>query len=367
MLKKILLSVLIVSAYFSCDKNTEEEGPNQRTVLVYLGRDNNLSGTEEDKLKSIMNGWDGTNGKLLVFQDTKQDKPCLQEVYHSDGVNHTRIITAYENENSADPALLEQVLREMVNRFPALSYGLIVFSHASGWLPEGALVSPRSIIEDQKREMELTDFSDAIPDRLFDFIIFEACFMGGIEVMYELKEKTDYILVSSAELLSPGFAPIYLSSIDELFLKEPDLLQFAKNAFDYVDKQSGLYRSGTLSIIKTSELTALGNFIKTTNWLPEEVNVDAIQYFDRNRFHLFFDFEDYYQEKTDNELVKTELAELINACVIYRAATPYFMSKYGFQIKRHSGLTTYIEQEEYPYLNQEYQKLRWYREVLCVT
>ena len=34
--------------------------------------------------------------------------------------------------------------------------------------------------------MEITDFAMALPDHLFEFIIFEACNMAGIEVAYEL-------------------------------------------------------------------------------------------------------------------------------------------------------------------------------------
>ena len=359
-----ILVISIVLGCFACRKDTGEEELCLRTLLVYLGRDNNLSGMDEDKLGYILQGWNGKDGRLLIFQDTKQDKPCLLEVYHINGENQTRMIAEYENENSADPQLLRQVIEETIRLYPAQSYGLIVFSHASGWLPEGALVAPRSIIEDGKKEMELIDFAAAIPEGLFDFIIFESCFMAGIEVMYELKDKTEYILASSAELLSPGFAVTYQTSIDYLFSEEPDLLQFARDVFAWIDRQSNVYRSGTISLVKTGELTALGNFIRTADWSTGNTDTRGIQYFDRYAYHLFFDFGDYYRQRTDNEAVASELTRLINECVCYKAATPYFMMKYGFEIKSHSGLTTYIEQESYPFLNQEYQKLRWYKEVL---
>lgn len=360
----LLLILCITSCLSSCTDNTDHEDPNPRTLLVYLGCDNNLSNPDEDKLAYMLQGWDGNNGKLLVFQDTGHEKPCLMEVYHHDGQNQTQIIAEYDNDNSADPQLFRQVIAEAIQYGPALSYGLIVFSHASGWLPEGALVSPRSIIEDQKKEMELIDFANAIPDGLFNFIIFEACFMAGIEVAYELKDKTEYILASSAELLSPGFASIYQSSINYLFLKEPGLMQFAQDAFTWIDQQKGLHQSGTISLIKTRELTPLSDFIKTTHWSYENVDIGTVQHYDRYSYHLFFDFEDYFLKKTDDENTASNLSELIRNCVIYQASTPYFMLKFGFSINQHSGLTTYIKQEQYPFLNQEYQKLRWYKEVI---
>lgn len=360
----LLLTICILLTCSACTDNTNDEEPNLRILLVYIGRDNNLSGQDEDKLDYIMRGWDGNNGKLLVFQDTKQEKPCLMEVYHQNGHNQTRIISEYDNDNSADSQLFRQVITETIQSYPALSYGLIVFSHASGWLPEGTLVSPRSIIEDQKKEMELIDFANAIPDGLFNFIIFEACFMAGIEVAYELKDKTDYILASSTELISPGFTPIYQSSINLLFREKPGLAQFAQDAFTWIDNQKGLNRSGTISLIKTSGLTPLSDFIKTTRWSSESVDIGTVQHFDRYSYHLFFDFEDYFLKKTDDENMASRLSELIRNCVIYQASTPYFMLKFGFPIKQHSGLTTYIKQEQFPFLNQEYQKLKWYKEVI---
>ena len=212
--------------------------------------------------------------------------------------------------------------------------------------------------------MELIDFANAITDGIFDFIKIEACLMAGIEVAYELKDKTHYLLASSAELVSPGFAPVYQTSINFLFLEEPGLIQFATDAFTWIDRQKGLNRSGTISLIKTSELTPLAGFIKTTPWSSGSIDTGTVQHFDRYSYRLFFDFEDYFLTKADDEDTASRLSDLIRNCVIYQASTPYFMLKLGFPIHQHSGLTTYIRQEQYSYLNQEYQKLKWYKEVI---
>lgn len=53
-----------------------------RTLLVYLGGDNNLDAETYDKLVQIKNGWqDGTDGKIIVYQDTPfKDSPRLMEI-----------------------------------------------------------------------------------------------------------------------------------------------------------------------------------------------------------------------------------------------------------------------------------------------
>lgn len=69
----------------------------------------------------------------------------------------------YPEQNSASPKVFRQVLEEIIGNYPAASYGLIVLSHASGWLPSGTLASPRTIINDGEKDMELWDFAEAIP------------------------------------------------------------------------------------------------------------------------------------------------------------------------------------------------------------
>lgn len=63
--------------------------------------------------------------------------------------------------------------------------------------------------------------------------------MSGIEVAYELRNKTDYLLASSAELLVPGYAPVYPTAFQYLFdtsLGVPQALEkFAGSYFNYID------------------------------------------------------------------------------------------------------------------------------------
>ena len=69
----------------------------------------------------------------------------------------------YDQENSASPQVLKRVINDVTRLYPAKSYGLIVFSHGSGWLPPHTLVNgSRSIIIDNDNEMEITDFAMAL-------------------------------------------------------------------------------------------------------------------------------------------------------------------------------------------------------------
>lgn len=365
---KIALTAFLGIFFLSCEKDDDNDNYTDPTatnhvILVYLGGDNNLSSETYQKIESIREGWQGGSGKkLLIYTDPADTNPSLIEIVKENGQNIKKTIRNYDEENSASKEVLSRVIGEVTSLYPSPSYGFIVFSHASGWLPQGTLTSPRSIIMDKKQEMELSDFAQAIPDKTFDYIIFEACFMTGIEVAYELKDKADYILASSAEILSPGFTYIYPQSINHLSGSLSGLQAFGEDAFIWFDNKTGYMRSATFSIIKTSQLDPLANWIKSNCDQAKQVNISEIQHFDRYSYRLFFDFEDYYTSLLETDNQKRELSTLISNCVVWKNATPAFMKDYnGFDIKQHSGLTTYIPQEKYSFLNKEYQKLKWYK------
>ncbi|MCC8088511.1 MAG: clostripain-related cysteine peptidase [Rikenellaceae bacterium] len=367
----IPLLFFILSGCHKSDNPVVGEDKN-RTVIAYLGRDNSdLYYEWEDKKNAMAEGWSGTNGNLLIFEDLYGDGIGLYEVVRINGRNSLMALDTYGiGEDSADPEVFNSVVISLLSTYPADSYGLIVFSHGSGWLPEGSLETPRSIIKDNDSEMEITDFARALPQNYkFEFIVFEACYMAGIEVVYELRDKTDYILASSAEIISPGFRDIYAGYMDYFFLPSADLYSFTAQAFDYVNSQSGAWQSGTLSVINTAYLYELGQWLKRHIDTEKigSIDPDEIQHFDRRSGnHLYFDFEDYFSRIIKEDADLSEFAGILEKCVTYKAATPYFFSGLfgGFEINKHSGLTTYIEQEEFPYINERYRELNWYNDVL---
>ncbi len=374
----ILLSLLLLVA---CSKEpSDKPEPNlpNRTVLYFLGSDNSLHTEADEKIEALRLGFPGGDNHLVIYKDSRDESPELLEIYTAEnGENQIRTVKTYPVQNSATGETFQKVLNDVKTLSAADSYGLILFSHASGWLPKGTLIRPESAIlqmgavpirtytiaMDGSDELDLHEFAAAIPDHFFDFIAFEACFMAGIEVLYELKDKTDYILSSAAEIVSPGFLPVYPAALPLLYQPQPDLVGFAKSYFDFWNAQTGDYRSATITVVKTSDLPLLANWAKqyATEQVPEE-DLPEIQHFDRYRNHrLFFDFVDYYGRKAGVE-GKAELESLLNTIVVYKAATPSFIpSQLGFQINNHSGITTYIPQDQFSKLNERYSELTWYK------
>lgn len=393
------------------------EGPDpdapRRTVLFYLAGDNDLSalGRIPELLRAA---WTYTGNRCLIYYDAADAPPVLLSLRGGCATYPTPFIETlaeYPEENSASAEVFARVVEDMTRIYPSDSFGLVFTSHASGWLPEGTLARPqaagtavagrdaavgvldasaanaaergsRSIGKDTApgtmaggaTEMELADFAAAIPDGQFDFIVFEACLMGGVEVAYELRDKTRYIVASSAELLSPGFVPIYEHGASRLLFDtslpvEQALTAFASRYFDCMNAQSGAYRSATISVVRTSGMESLAAlaadlFDRTT---PDPTELNDLQHFDRPGSYgdfparpRYFDFGEYMTRFAGTDAVQ-RLDEALRGTIVWKAATPEFLAGYnGFRIDCHSGLTTYVEQAEFPALNEAYRRTAWY-------
>lgn len=388
-----IISLLFSLCLFSCIGDKEQESKDlERVVLIYCAGDTNLSYSLGRISEKIREGWEYTGNRCLIYYDANNDVPKLLSIRGGCSETPTpyiEVVESYEEENSASPEVFARVIARVKELYPAPSYGLIFTSHASGWLPEGTLQNPsRSIGQDKdsitmadgSSEMELSDFAKSIPNGTFDYIIFEACLMAGVEVAYELKDKTDYILASSAELLEPGFVDVYSNTIrylmDNNLSISKALEYFGKDYYQHTMEQSGAWQSTTLSLVKTAELEKLAEISARVlaKESESEVDINSLQHFDRPGSYgdspaspKYFDMEEYIETlATTNEY--KEFTTQFTASVIWRAATPTFMMGFnGFAINRHCGLTIYIPQTLFPKLNEAYKQTTWQRRMFAVT
>jgi hypothetical protein len=378
----------------------------RRNVLFYIGADDPrewqpvINRDTPGKIDQIRLGWQPDKGEMLIYAD-RQGKGAfllrVNNVLDTDGYYGLDTLEVYGPENSADAATLSRSINKMRSDYPADSYGMIFFSHASGWLPKGTLNRPRSMVIDggdgTNREREYTEFASAIPDGQFDFIILEACLMADVMSMYELRNKTGYILASSAEIVSPGFFYIYKDKIMTLFdtkqTVDENLTDFGQSYYDYIvsnNAENSELCSVTMSLIHAKEM---GNLAAVTKGalqgkdMDEAVlNIDDIQRFDRpgglifsgfKKSSRYFDFAHTIENLVSDSQYKVFEAQL-DKTVVWKVATkrfllrgpnetPYYGEYDGFFIERHSGLTTYIKRDVYPEINAAFESSSWYKAI----
>lgn len=378
------LAVLSVVLPGGCTKELTERPPSRRPLVVYMALDNNLREEYSSRLAALRAGW-RPGMELWVYADTPEGASLGRMESAPEGVT-LRTVERYGAENSASGATLERVLRTVWRLCPSDGYGLLFFSHATGWLPAGTLGHPsgsRSVGSDHGSEIELESFSAALPEGMpLDYVVFECCLMAGAEVMLELQGRTPWVLASSAEVVAPGFRPLYESGLEVLTERTrpvPELLAaFGQSYMSHVEGLSGEYRSATLSLIRTSSMPALAEAVRrVTRGFADEEGRDTppagLQHFDRPGAYgdrpaaaRFYDLEAYVEACLADPDAEAAFRGALADAVVWRDATERFLggdgSPYkGFDIGRHSGLTLYVPRGEFPALNETYRRTAWWQ------
>lgn len=221
----------ILAAFTSChdNDNTPEQKEAQRTVLIYVSAENNLgsNGYFSSDFSEILRGTQGiTNDNLLVFIDEAgaSQRPYIVKI-SSEG---KKIVYTFDEDfYASDPDRMKTVMQWTVSHYPAKSYGLCFWGHATGMLTYNDTISTTTPKQaptatgmhkaygvdtgaDHKgngsRWINIPTLAKVIESSMpkLDFIFFDCCCMQTVETGYELRNATDYIIASPAEIPGDG-------------------------------------------------------------------------------------------------------------------------------------------------------------------
>lgn len=341
---------------FSCKKAEMEEivvVKRPKTVLLYMVANNNLSQDAENSISRLQNGYiPSDEGNLLVYKHCAGMDPVLLHI--KKGEEGTVVAdTAYRfpPRVSATKSALTQALNVTQALFPADSYGLILWSHGTGWIPPLASSSSaaqevsgsapqRTFGLDGKVELEIRDLAQAIPYKL-SFMLMDACFMGGIETAYEVKDSVDYYIGSPAEILTESFP--YHKIMQHIFKSTPDYAAVCREYYDYYNAKSGAERSATVALMDCSKLAEVAEVAKRVfDQYGERIaslDLSLLQpYFRGSSSKYFYDLKDLVDAIADASL-SAEFAAALERAVPYKATTPYFIE---LPIRSFCGVSTYV-------------------------
>jgi len=304
----ILLAASFLLGACSKDNNDSAPGPKQdaeRTMLVYMAAENNLSrGFADEDLREMKAGSKQLSDRqnLIVYVDQAETKtPYIARI--KDGVLVDSV--AMEETLTADPALLEKMLRYTREHYPAQSYGLVLWGHASGWLVHndsvayarsrayGGDTGNNSKSSSGKYWMNITSMARAIANGMgsahLRYIFADCCNFLCVESAYELRNVCDYLIGSPAEIPDPG-AP-YDLIVPKLFGTSENFYQAIVDTYydhylEEIKKRPDYYfndvygdlegYSVPLSVVKSSELENLAQATASLlNSIPDKLAPDG--------------------------------------------------------------------------------------------
>ena len=286
-MKKIFAFLIFASLFVAChhDDDEEEDLNAERTVLIYMAGENNLHSYANEDLIEMMTASKSLNNKqqLIVYVDQAGSTPPffarIQDGKYVDSVS-------VEETYTSDPAVLEKALKYMRTEYPAKSYGLVLWGHASGWLINndsieyagtrsyGGDTGNGSMTFSGKYWMNIPSMTRAIVNGMggapLKFIMGDCCCFGCVEVAYELRKVTEYVIGSPAEVPDDG-APFELI-VPDMFSTSTEFYKALINHYynfyfeEYENRPYVYYNNSVgdlkgysvpLVAVKTSELETL--------------------------------------------------------------------------------------------------------------
>lgn len=418
MRKFLYLTVAIVLGLLSsCKPETEyiflQKHPRAHVMMCFGF--NNLSSSLAEDIRDLEKGFIPGSAPLenylFVFSHLVESSystpssPKLQRIYLGpDGNPMKETLLEMEPGTISNRAeCIREVLEFLKEKYPEIeSFGVLMSSHGTGWTPPGYcttgyknegnsddiewrrsafsgtylsgeyLYEPLPGVKSMgytvtgvnptvAYETDIREIADLLPFKL-DYIIFDACFMGGVEVACEFRDKCNFVVASQTEILSDGMD--YTTMISDLLEgNRAELVSLATNYFNHYNLSIGSKRSATISVVDCSKLGTLAAVCRNLfrNYDISKDNVDASKlqkYFYYTNHAWFYDLYSIVQAAGASETELSDLQWALDECILYKAATPTF-ALYGFPIDTHSGLSMYLPEKKRTQLNSYYRELTW--------
>lgn len=409
-MKKWLYTLLVI-VLAACSNEIPEQQPAKRsgrTVLAYLisnspkSLEKNLQDNVVDMYMALAEIKDSCT--LLVFYRPQEyssylDVPTLL-CFDTDGrgnINNLPALTGTDltfesvcqvaqkkeytmnSQIATDPVVMEEVLKDMQKIAPSDSYGLILGSHATGWM-KGTSVPTKAFGDDNGYSIDIPDLADVLKKSFsekLDFVLFDACMMGNAEVGYELKDVTSHCIASVMETPALGFP--YKQIFSYLYSENID---YSAVCHEFISFNKINNAWGTCAVMDCSQMENLASAVKAklSEWQDalSSVSMQNVQQYGVNSYKYFsYDVLDFFRKlgrksgvvkTTDLNEAIASIQTVLNEAVIAKECIPN-PSNSSFRVDeaRFCGIGMYIPKEYNPYVanktawNSYYeQSISWY-------
>ncbi len=400
----IFLALVTLLGFCSCERDGLDftlnvgsygnvpEG-NRKVMLLYEAGFNSLGGYMRTNIADLQEGYlpgkDRDDDVLLLFSHltkssrnyTFETAPAMIRLYSDRGKCRMDTLKVWPvGQPVAHAAMVTEVFDWVKENFPAASYGAVMSSHATGWLPKGYFSDPGSCDGEDDRgsavywsprrktfgqeyyssgakteEIEIKDLAAAIPYKL-DYILFDACLMATVEVAWELRNVCSYLAVSPCEIPGAGFNYKTLTG----HLLQPEVPDLKAACMDYYAayENDSVY-GATISMIDCGALEPLASACRTLfgRYRSSILNLEGknVQVYDRilsgKYYYAFFDLKDMLREAGATEEDLALLQRALDQALVYEAHTARFID---VKLERCCGLATYLP--AYP----DYRRDTWH-------
>ena len=363
--------------------------------------------------------------RIMVFMATSEREAVLFELKKQNGRCLTDTLRRYSDRPFTSRQWLTSLFSEVMTLAPASRYGMVVGCHGLAWVPVQGQRNARKRLGSQERideednlykkerldkegddlmhfevqgpvttrfiggtypetQIETTDLADAMADAGLhtEYILFDACYMSSVEVAYELKDVTHYLIASPTEVLSYGFP---YTTMGKHLLGTPNYKCIVDSFISFYSSYNLPY--GTVAVTDCTQLDALAAIAQQINAAAtEQINVAAaeptnaasegklntarsgknvpngVQIMDGYSPTLFYDLGHLMSLKDAGTVLTAAFAEQLGKAVPYKGHTSQYFTALKdapVDIKHYSGLNT--SQGSLNHMADRLSETAWYK------
>lgn len=396
----------------SCSNGDSPDGPDVpvtpvgQTVFMFFPWSNSLLSdfrrTVED-MQTVVAQRSMKDERIMVFMATSEREAVLFDLKKQNGRCLTDTLRRYSDRPFTSRQWLTSLFSEVMTLAPASRYGMVVGCHGLAWVPVQGQRNARKRLGSQERideedslykkekidkegepndlmhfevqgpvttrfiggtypetQIETTDLADAMADAGLhtEYILFDACYMSSVEVAYELKDVTHYLIASPTEVLSYGFPYI---TMGKHLLGTPNYKGIADSFISFYSSYNLPY--GTVAVTDCTQLDALAAIAQQINAAAEAQLVpNGVQIMDGYSPTLFYDLGHLMSLKDAGTVLTAAFAEQLEKTVPYKGHTDQYFTALKdapVDIKHYSGLNT--SQGSLNHMADRLSETAWYK------
>ena len=430
----LIIATLFIVVGVSCSNGDSPDGPDApvtpvgQTVFMFFPWSNSLLSdfrrTVED-MQTVVAQRSMKDERIMVFMATSEREAVLFELKKQNGRCLTDTLRRYSDRPFTSRQWLTSLFSEVMTLAPASRYGMVVGCHGLAWVPVQGQRNARKRLGSQERideednlykeekidkegddlmhfevqgpvttrfiggtypetQIETTDLADAMADAGFhtEYILFDACYMSSVEVAYELKDVTHYLIASPTEVLSYGFP---YTTMGKHLLGTPNYNGIVDSFISFYSSYNLPY--GTVAVTDCTQLDALAAIAQQINAAAtEQINVAAaeptnaasegklntarsgknvpngVQIMDGYSPTLFYDLGHLMSLKDAGTVLTAAFAEQLDKTVPYKGHTSQYFTALKdapIDIKHYSGLNT--SQGSLNHMADRLSETAWYK------
>lgn len=341
------------------DKSEETWTPRdaQMTLFMYMPWSEGLTGylhSNLDDMEKVIVANNYGDCRVIAFICNSSISAQMIELTPYGRITHKQ----YSAPDIATADGIASILHDMQDISPSPLYAMTIGCHGMGWLPAGSLnATPQTLVKSIKSatryfgglasqwQINVTTLANALElaDIHLQYLLFDACYMGGVEVAYSLKDNTDVFVASPTEIINAGM-PYNLIGNNLLQPQGVDWKEVCNKFLEFYKNYKLPF--GILSAIDCRKLDHLAITVKeimdSHTWDYE--NNSMLQQFGGYKDDvLFYDLGQYAETlAADSPSLISQFNNALSQTVIAKVNTDYYYTDYtgAHRVTQFSGLST---------------------------